>query len=59
VLSNNEIGLTGDEGIEELCSSPHLGRLTELDLRNNPIGRFGRRLLRDRFGDALNLEPDY
>lgn len=58
-LGGNEIGVTGDDSLEILCESRSLAGLKSLDLRNNSIGRAGRRLLRERFGDAVLIEGEF
>jgi hypothetical protein len=49
-LSGNRIG---DVGAEALAASPHLARLTRLDVGNNPISDRGERSLRVRFGEGV------
>lgn len=44
-LARNEIGEIGTRGIEDLCSSLYLNRLTVLDLAHNPLGAAGAREL--------------
>ena len=39
-LDNNDIGVIGPTGIEDLCTSSTLPRLRALSLANNPIGAF-------------------
>jgi hypothetical protein len=38
-----------------MASSPHLARLTTLDLSHNPIGYGGKSALRVRFGDRVRV----
>jgi len=38
-------------GARALAESPHFGELRLVDVRNNPLGVEGRRVLRDQFGD--------
>jgi uncharacterized protein (TIGR02996 family) len=44
-LARNEIGEIGTRGIEDLCTSLYLNRLTVLDLSHNPLGAAGAREL--------------
>ncbi len=46
----------GDAGAKGLALSPHLDRLEHLNLRCNYLTRNGRQLLRDRFGDRVDVE---
>ncbi|MCV4683907.1 leucine-rich repeat domain-containing protein, partial [Escherichia coli] len=40
-LSFNDIGSIGDEAVEAIVRSPHLGRLKVLNLARNRLGRIG------------------
>jgi uncharacterized protein (TIGR02996 family) len=51
-LSNNFIK---NDGAQLLAASPYLGGLQTLHLQNNPIGPPGKRALRARFGERVEL----
>jgi len=51
-LANN---LLSDAGAASLAGSPQLESIDQLDLRMNPIGKEGRRRLRARFGDRVQV----
>jgi hypothetical protein len=51
-LRQNDIGAAGARA---LANSPHLDNLVHLDLSNNPITGRAAGLLRERFGDRVEL----
>jgi hypothetical protein len=54
-LSTNQIG---DEGALALVTSPHLPEVRWLNLSGNQIGKAARDRLRERFGNALQIESE-